>query len=284
MSNTEGIIMFIVLAVGLLLMCYGLVSYDVERLSRPVKKGAKKRDHKAEYWSRKRRNAITKYWLLSYEDAVFGNTDWVRKYRTRSEAVRQLLEDAHVSYLAECVDDPYEVKTMPFYLFRTETAYKHFVEKMPYSSEDLERHDKKWTGEVEDRIGMLKYYKQEHATIDSMIKANIRHLAVNLSWLSPTDYAKTERVVFGGKWYKTNLEQEWPTWDMEESYDLDQEAVRWRLHKVDRTEHVNSMIDLLKIRGFGELSQYTHLVNENYKKNGETTIKVPFYGEEEPVK
>ena len=60
MSNTEGIVMFIVLAVGLLLLCYGLVSYDVQRLSRPIKKALNKRDHKAEYWSRKRRNAITK--------------------------------------------------------------------------------------------------------------------------------------------------------------------------------------------------------------------------------
>ena len=128
---------------------------------------------------------------------------------------------------------------------------------MPYKDEDLERPD--------------------NYIVD--VKANIRHLAVNLSWLSPTDYAKTERVVFGGKWYKTNLEQEWPTWGMGESYDLDQEAVRWRLHKVDRAEHVNSMKDMLKIRGFGELSQYTHLVNENYKENGETTIKVPFYGD-----
>ena len=260
MSNTEGFIMFIVLAVGLLMLCYGLVSYDAQKLSRPVKKGAKKRDHKAEYWSRKRRNAITKYWLLSYEDAVSGNPDWVKKYRTRSEAVRQLIEDDDVTHLATCVDDPYEVKTMPFYLFRTETAYKHFVEKIPYKLD--------------------KTTLEAKSMGDSMIKANIRHLAVNLSWLSPTDYAKTERVVFGGKWYKTNLEQEWPTWDMEESYDLDQEAVRWKLHKVDRTEHVNSMIDLLKIRGFKGLSIYAHLVNENYKKNGETTIDLPSMSEE----
>ena len=271
MSNTEGFIMFIVLAVGLLMLCYGLVSYDAQKLSRPVKKALKKRDHKAEYWSRKRKGNITKYWLLSYEDSVFGNIDTVRKYRTRSEAVRQLLEDAHVSHLAECVDDPYEVKTMPFYLFRTETAYKHFVEKMPYKYEDIERHDRKWS--IEKDAYEADY--DVEATIDSMIKANIRHLAVNLSWLSPTDYAKTERVVFGGKWYKTNLEQEWPTWDMEESYDLDQEAVRWKLHKVDRAEHVNSMIDLLKIRGFKGLSIYAHLVNENYKENGETTISLP---------
>jgi hypothetical protein len=274
MSNTEGIIMFIVLAVGLLLMCYGLVSYDVQRLNRPVKKGAKKRDHKAEYWSRKRRNAITKYWLLSYEDAVFGHTDRVRKYRTRSEAVRQLMEDPNVTYLATCVDDPCEVKTMPFYLFRTEKAYKQFVEKMPYSRDDLTKR-----GEI------FEHRWEEYQ--DSMSKANIRHLANNLSWLSLTDYRsfkRTERVVFGGKWYKTNLEQEWPTSGMEESYDLDQEAVRWRLHKVDRTEHVNSMIDFLNTRGFKGLSIYAHLVNENYKKNGETTIKVPFYGEEESVK
>jgi len=39
------------------------------------------------------------------------------------------------------------------------------------------------------------------------------------------------------------------------------------------------MKDMLKISGFDELSQYTHLVNENYKENGETTIKVPFYGD-----
>ena len=263
MSNTEGIIMFIVLAVGLLLMCYGLVRYDHERLSRPVKKGAKKRDYKAEYWSRKRKGTITKYWLLSYEDAVFGNTDRVRKYRTRSEAVRQLLEDAHVSYLAECVDDPYEVKTMPFYLFRTEKAYKHFVEKIPYKLED---------------------YEEAKSMGDSVIKYNIRHLTVNLSYLDSDHYAKTERVVFAGKWYKTNLEQEWPTWDMEESYDLDQEAVRWKLHKVDRDEHAKSQIDLLHTRGFGELSVYAHLVNENYKENGFTYINLPSMSEEESVK
>ena len=272
MSNTEGIIMFIVLAVGLLLMCYGLVRYDHERLSRPVKKGTKKRDHKAEYWSRKKRNAITKYWLLSYEDLVFGETDRVRKYRTRAQAVRQLMEDDHVTFLADIADDPYEVKSMPFFLFKTERAYKSFVKGIPYKKDDFTKR-----GEI--------YEHRWEEYEESMFKANIRHLNSNLSWLSPTDYAKTERIIFGGKWLGTNLEQAWPNSDMQdEGYDLDQEAVRWKLHKVDRDEHVNSMKDMLKITGFDELSNYLNLVNENYKKNGETTIKVPFYGEEESVR
>ena len=263
MSNTQGIIMFIVLAVGLLLMCYGLVRYDHERLSRPVKKGAKKRDYKAEYWSRKRRNAITKYWLLSYEDLVFGETDRVRKYRTRSQAVRQLMEDDHVTFLADIADDPYEVKAMPFYLFRTEKAYKHFVEKIPYKKDDFTKR-----GEI------YKHRWEEYEA--SMIKANIRHLTTNLSYLDSDHYAKTERVVFAGKWYKTNLEQAWPNSDMQdEGYDLDQEAVRWKLHKVDRANIVKSQIDLLHTMGFGELSVYAHLVNENYRENGFMTISLP---------
>ncbi len=267
MSNSEGFIMFIALAVGILLMCYGLVSYDVQRLSRPVKKALKKRDHKAEYWNRKRKGTITKYWLISFQDLVFANIGWptsersrVKKYRTRSEAVRKLMEDDDLTFLADIVDDPYEVKTMPFFLFKTVKAYKNFVKSMPYSRDDFTKH---------------RWEEKE----DSMLKANIRHLTRSLSWLSPTDYAKTERVVFGGKWLGTNLEQAWPDSDMEESYDLDQEAVRWRLHKVDRDEHVNSMKDMLKITGFEGLSIYAHLVNENYKENGETTIKVPFYGD-----
>ena len=116
------------------------------------------------------------------------------------------------------------------------------------------------------------------------IEYNIRCLTLNLSYLDPEHYAKTERVVFAGKWYKTNLEQEGPTWDMEESYDLDQEAVRWKLHKVDRANIVKSQIDLLHTRGFGELSVYAHLVNENYKESGFTYINLPSMSEEESVK
>ena len=271
MSNTEGIILFIALGFMIVTLGYGLVSYDVQRLSRPVKKALKKRDHKAEYWNRKRKGTITKYWLISFQDLAFANIGWptsersrVKKYRTRSEAVRKLMEDDDLTFLADIVDDPYEVKTMPFFLFRTAKAYRNFVKSMPYGSDDF------------TKLLIVSMRDEEE---DRMLKANIRHLTRSLSWLSPTDYAKTERVVFGGKWLGTNLEQAWPDSDMEESYDLDQEAVRWRLHKVDRAEHVNSMKDMLKIRGFGELSQYTHLVNENYKENGETTIKVPFYGD-----